>query len=133
MKKLILSFFLLFVYSGVFAACLKEGDKVTLSGLIKSQLFYGPPNFGENKETDQKLTYWILYPDEPLICVNDADDSDADWNKSIQLIIKGDDYESKRHLLNHKVKVEGKIMIAVSGYHETPVLLDNALFIEKTK
>ena len=130
MKKLVLSILLYIVTSEVLAVCLKEGDEVTLSGMMKSQLFYGPPNYGENKESDQKLNYWILYPDKPIKCVEDADDSDKDWNESIQLIIMRDDYKTKAHLLNHKVVLKGNILIAFSGYHVTRILLDNTLFIE---
>lgn len=131
MKKGLLTAALILVSGHTFAACMKEGDKVTLTGVIKKELFYGPPNFGEDKQTDEKLLYWILYPDTPLTCVADVDDTADRWNKQIQLIISHDDYQTKKSLLNTRVSVTGEIMLAQTGYHVTPVLLDHTTFVEK--
>jgi hypothetical protein len=44
------------------------GDPVTLTGKVKVQTFYGPPNYGENPDTDSRETQLILVLAEP-ICV----------------------------------------------------------------
>ena len=54
--KLTLSIAILFYNFSVNAACLKEGDKVVLSGVMKEELFYGPPNWGEDRQHDEKIT-----------------------------------------------------------------------------
>lgn len=126
--KLTLSIAILFYNFGVYAACLKEGDKIVLSGVMKEELFYGPPNWGEDKEHDEKLLYWILHLNSPLKCVVDANTVQKGWDSNVQLIVSGDDYKTKRNLLNHHVTVDGKVMLAVTGYHMTSVLLDNTSF-----
>jgi hypothetical protein len=45
--KLTLSVAILFYNFGVYAACLKEGDTIVLSGVMKEELFYGPQNWGK--------------------------------------------------------------------------------------
>ena len=46
LMKLMLSLVILFYSFGVYAACLKEGDKIVLTGVMKEEIFYGPPNLG---------------------------------------------------------------------------------------
>ena len=41
------SVYFFLITSEILAACLKEGDEMTLPGIINPQLFYGPPNYGE--------------------------------------------------------------------------------------
>lgn len=115
------------------AACLNEGNKVSLSGIVKEESFYGPPNWGEDKENDQKLHYWILHLNNPLKCVTDVNNQKNGWDREIQLILSDDDYKYRRFQLNHQVTVDGKIMLAISGYHMTSVLLDDASFYSAAK
>ncbi|WP_449555020.1 DUF4431 domain-containing protein [Lelliottia amnigena] len=135
LMKLTLSVAILFYNFGVYAACLKEGDKIVLSGVMKEELFYGPPNWGEDKEHDEKLLYWILHLNSPLKCVVDANTEQKGWDSNVQLIVSGDGYKTERNLLNHHVTVNGKIMLAVTGYHMTSVVLNDTSFksTEKNK
>lgn len=128
LMNLILSMAILFYNFGADAACLKEGDKVVLSGVMKEELFYGPPNWGEDREHDEKLLYWILHLNSSLKCVIDANTEQVGWGGNVQLIISGDDYKTKRNLLNHHVSVNGNVMLAVTGYHMTSVLLNDTSF-----
>lgn len=126
--KFTLSIAILFYSFGVYAACLKEGDKVVLSGLMKEELFYGPPNWGEDRQHDEKLLYWILHLNSPLKCVIDANTEQDGWGSNVQLIVSGEDYKTKRNLLNHHVTVDGNVMLSVTGYHMTSVLLKDISF-----
>jgi hypothetical protein len=128
LMKFRLSMAILFYNFSAYAACLKEGDKVVLSGVMKEELFYGPPNWGEDRKHDEKLLYWILHLNNPLKCVIDANTDQDGWDSNVQLIISGDDYKTKRNLLNHYVTVDGNIMLAVTGYHMTSVLLKDTSF-----
>ena len=117
-------FLLLFFFSvPAISACLKEGDNITLIGVLKKELIYGPPNWGEDPEHDEKLYYWFIYPDKPLECVTDASHVDADWNKSMQLDLSDNDYNKYEHYLNHRVAINGSLRLAVIGNDNTPVLL----------
>ncbi|EMM0382444.1 DUF4431 domain-containing protein [Pluralibacter gergoviae] len=126
-------FFLIFVFFvlslNVYAECLKEGDHVTFSGVVSKKLFYGPPNFGEDKEHDKKLFEWILHLNKPLTCVIDANTDQLGWNKNIQLILKDiNDYKKESNFLGVKINVTGDISLQETGYHVTSVLLDNTSF-----
>ena len=135
LMKLTLSIAILFYNFDVYAACLKEGDKIVLSGVMKEELFYGPPNWGEDRGHDEKLLYWILHLNSPLKCVVDANNEKKGWDSNVQLIVSDDNYKTKRNLLNHHVTVDGKVMLAVTGYHMTSVLLNDTRFkpTEKNK
>lgn len=126
--KITLSVAILFYNISVYAACLKEGDKTVLTGVLKEELSYGPPNWGEDKEHDEKLVYWILHLKSPLKCVVEANTEQKSWGSNVQLIVSGDDYRTKRNLLNQHVTVDGKIMLAATGYHMTSVLLSDTSF-----
>ncbi|HCL6099976.1 TPA: DUF4431 domain-containing protein [Enterobacter cloacae] len=126
--KLTLSIAILFYNFSVNAACLKEGDKVVLSGVMKEELFYGPPNWGEDRQHDEKLLYWILHLNSPLKCVIDANTERDGWDSNVQLIVSSKDYKSKRNLLNHHITVDGNVMLADTGYHMTSVLLKDISF-----
>ncbi|HIC2870447.1 TPA: DUF4431 domain-containing protein [Enterobacter kobei] len=128
LMKLTLSVVVIFYNFGVYAACLKEGDRIVLTGVMKEELFYGPPNWGEDTEHDEKLLYWIQHLNSPLKCVVEANTEQKGWDSNVQLIVRGDDYKTKRNLLNHHVTVDGKIMLAVTGYHITSVLLNDTSF-----
>ncbi|EPA9110611.1 DUF4431 domain-containing protein [Serratia liquefaciens] len=128
LMKFMLSMAILFYNFSAYAGCLKVGDKVVLSGVMKEELFYGPPNWGEDRKHDEKLLYWILHLNNPLKCVIDANTEQDGWDSNVQLIISGDDYKTKRNLLNHYVTVDGNIMLAVTGYHMTSVLLKDTSF-----
>ncbi|MFV9687087.1 DUF4431 domain-containing protein [Pantoea sp. ARC607] len=132
LMKLTLSVAIILYNCVVYSACLKEGDKIVLTGVIKEELFYGPPNWGEDREHDEKLLYWILHLNSPLKCVVDANTEQKGWGSKVQLIVSGDNYKNKRNLLNHHVTVNGKVMLAVTGYHMTSVLLNDTSF-ESTK
>ncbi|AIU89178.1 hypothetical protein BV921_12065 [Pectobacterium odoriferum] len=111
------------------ATCLKEGDKVSLTGVVSEKLYYGPPSWGEDKANDEKLHEWILHLKQPLTCVTDADTDNQNWNQDVQLIMRdSNDYKVNKHLLGKSVSIDGVIFLAETGYHMTPVLLDDAKF-----
>lgn len=111
------------------ATCLKEGDKVSLTGVVSEKLYYGPPNWGEDKANDEKLHEWILHLKQPLTCVIDADTDNQSWNQDVQLIMRySNDYKVNKNLLGKTVSIDGVIFLAETGYHMTPVLLDDAKF-----
>lgn len=130
LRKWIVGVFIILISTTVYAGCLKEGDSVELSGIMKKEMFYGPPNWGEDKEHDKKMYYWILYLSTPLTCVVDANTDLERWNKKVQLVISGGEYKTRENLLNTMVTVKGSIFLAETGYHVEPVLLDNVTFID---
>jgi hypothetical protein len=132
LKKIWKSIFFFIIVLSSFSAsatCLKEGDKVILTGVVSEKLYYGPPRWGEDKANDEKLHEWILHLKQPLTCVIDADTDNQIWNQDVQLIMRdSNDYKVNKNLLGKNVSIEGVIFLAETGYHMTPVLLDGARF-----
>ncbi|MCZ7837037.1 DUF4431 domain-containing protein [Atlantibacter hermannii] len=130
-RSLLLS--LLFVFSAsVLAACLKEGDVISLTGTLKQELVYGPPSFGENPESDEKLNYLFLYPDKPLECVVDADTSFPGWGKKLHLETSDEKIAGYNSLVNSHVTVKAQIGLANVAEDNTPVILTEISEVERS-
>jgi hypothetical protein len=87
---------------------------------------YGPPNYGENPATDQKLNVPILVLDHP---VNVRGDSASEINQEsfndvneIQLVL-GEHEKEHEHLANQRIVVTGTLSRGMSGHHFTDVVL----------
>jgi len=99
-----------------------------ISGTIATEMFYGPPGFGENPKTDKKEDIYLLVPDQPVNVIGPADQNEEDNNTTknnivkIQLIfpetINPVDYKNK------KVRLSGTFFGPETGHHHTDVLLD---------
>jgi len=88
-------------------------EKCNISGILKYELFYGPPGFGENPKEDKKEQVFILHLDKPIIVegleqeittvqVNDFDNKFKllnliNQNVSINCIIHDDAYVPYNH------------------------------------
>jgi hypothetical protein len=106
--------------------CLKyEPSESVVSGVIKSEVFPGPPEYEGIQKGDKPETYWILHLDAP-ICVDQTDPkNDIDVPESnvlsLQLVIT--DYDKYRSLLGKHVKVKGRLMHQITIHHRTIVLI----------
>jgi hypothetical protein len=98
-------------------------SKVALSGEISHTWAYGPPNFGENPESDTKEQYWLLSLDHP-IKMKDEDGSIVDVTK-IQLIVsKMPTGSGNLKSLNSKhIQAFGDIFLASTGHHHEKAVL----------
>ena len=113
--------------AAVQSGCLSfEPRTVELRGRLSIQQKYGPPNYGEDSATDQKVQVPILVLDHP---VNVCGDSTSQVNsesvhdvKEIQLVLP-DGAHAYDRLMNQSVVVTGTLSAAVSGHHYTPVVL----------
>lgn len=101
--------------------CYEEGQKVSLSGVLRKTVFPGPPNYESVELGDKPETYWVLNTKNPLLCINGA----ADWGRKdqFQLIVSGDFYEKNRELLDKNVLVTGNLEYSMTGHHHTPVMI----------
>jgi hypothetical protein len=98
---------------------------VELSGRLTVSMKFGPPNYGEDPETDQRLKIPVLLLSEP---VNVRGEPDAQVNiesvrgvKEVQLIfLRGRNYDG---LVNSRVVARGTLSHAVSGHHFTEVVM----------
>jgi len=96
---------------------------VTLTGELRLETFYGPPNYGENPTTDSRETQAILHLAKP-ICVNEnpANEYEAEVNQSRITLVPAANLELKRYL-GMQVTLIGSLFHAHTGHHHTPVLM----------
>lgn len=103
-----------------------EQDGVNLSGRILYEDFFGPPNYGENPDTDSVETAVILIILEPITVEGNPTDplnSETFTNISrIQLVVPWEKVEEK-NLSGKKVAVQGYLFSRHTGYHRTDVLM----------
>jgi len=101
-----------------------EPDVVELSGRLTVSMKFGPPNYGEDPETDQRLKIPVLVS-EPM---NVRGEPNAQVNiesvrgvKEVQLIFPRErNYDG---LVNSRVVARGTLSHAVSGHHFTEVVM----------
>ena len=98
---------------------------VELKGELSVETFFGPPNFGEDPETDTKERHWILTLDKP-INVRGRKDPDPGLAPSVENVDKLQLVLSKTatELVGKKVKIKGTLFHAHTGHHHTDVLLE---------
>ncbi len=117
-----------------YAACMNIPDitgplvSATMSGYVMTERDWGPPNYGENPKTDSQHTSILLKLDYPIpFC----DPSDAAYYKTqtldcIQLVDNGP-VSVNEYLWKH-ITANGTLFPAHTGWHVTPVLLDESTF-----
>lgn len=92
--------------------------KIDLFGtLTNNELFYGPPNYGENPKTDKKSYPYMLKLDKPIKMgvVEIA---------KVQVVPSIKNIKSVNNFLNKHVKIEGTLFFALTGHHYTPILIE---------
>lgn len=109
-----------------------EPAVVQLSGVLVVEVHYGPPNYGENPESDMVERAMILLLDMPQIVQGDLD---ADFNGEteydvarVHLAASPEIGLSK--LVWQRVRVEGTLFHAFTGHHRTDVLMSVSRVIE---
>ena len=128
--KYIITLFLLFVL--VMVAFSQEKTyqygpaKVHLCGVFSHKTFFGPPNYGENPETDSKEHVTIMTLDSAITVLGKPnDDVNSDTNSNVKEIqvVNLHDINLKR-FYHKKVIVGGSLFCANTGHHHTNVLIE---------
>ncbi len=102
-----------------------EPAKVELKGRLTIEQRYGPPNYGENPDTDQKVQIPVLLLSEPVDVQGDPQ-SDLDREtvrgvQRVQLVFRNTSY---RRLVGKNITVKGTFFRALTGHHYTDVVMD---------
>ena len=104
-----------------------QPQKSSIEGKLITSMEYGPPNYGENPETDEKEYPYILVLDEPIDVIADKSKDPMEIGYSevseIQLAVGQDDYEKIDQLVGKRIKVEGSLFYAHTGHHHRDVLM----------
>ena len=104
-----------------------DPEVVQLTGRLFTLTAYGPPNYGEDPDTDSLETVPVLWLDHP-ICVDEdlrnygASPAERDV-KSIQLVHSSSGAKFRPNLVGRHISVSGKLFHGISGHHRTEVLM----------
>lgn len=103
----------------LYTGCTGTGQTVVLSGHVRQQEVFGPPNFGDTPELDSKRMISILLLDHPItICQGTQDEIDTSPIASVtevQLVNLEPSLEYQR------VSLSGTLERRQNAYHYTPV------------
>lgn len=107
--------------------CLSYGPSVVeLRGRLTIVKKFGPPNFGESPQTDQKLEVPLLSLATAVdLCPDPRDSAETETIHGVKEIQLNFEQSSSipTTLLNMNVEVAGTLYPAVSGYHFYPAVL----------
>lgn len=103
-----------------------EPQTVELDGRLVIQSKFGPPNYGEEPKTDQKVKIPVLvlkYPVSVRASQEDGPNSEPVYRiKQIQLAFN-DSGTTHKNLIGKNVVVTGSLFHAHTGHHYTDVVL----------
>ncbi len=105
-----------------------EPSVVGLTGTIRMERHYGPPNFGASPKTDLVETVPILILDKPVTVQGNprspADSDSFSHVTRVQLVIAGPVRNDLSGFLGKHIMATGRLFEKVSGENFTDVLLD---------
>ena len=101
----------------------------TISGIIKTESFFGRPGYGENPQTDEREDAYILNIENTINVISKAKViEEGDWDMNYFNISKIHVFSTHniqiKKFLNKKVRMSGTIMGKSSPHHHADVLLD---------
>jgi hypothetical protein len=98
-------------------------EGVVLSGTVELRSFFGPPNYGENPETDAKEVQALLKLDHALCTLESEErEEQAERNQRLVTLVPMGGFSLKQYAGKH-VSVKGSLYHADNGHHRTPVLI----------
>lgn len=103
--------------------CYNSDSTYFFEGTLKYELFYGPPNFGEDPMHDKKEMSYILFLKENS-CLNDTFFGNVDTFTTIHVIDIHGNLKLKKYF-NKQVIVKATILPGHTGHHHAPVITGN--------
>ncbi len=142
MKKILMYLFILILILSLVACKKDENDGEVLKdsgeyyfepnvsiieGKLITRMYYGPPNYGENPDTDAQQYPFILQLDNPIDVIekeNDSQNSDVFGVTEIQVIpMSEEETELLDNYIDNRVRIQGTLFKAIFGGHHTDVLI----------
>jgi len=113
------------------APCFRYGVPVTLSGAVVLKTFFGPPNYGENPESDARETQGLLELATP-VCVDKSSnvEDEREVNQQLVTLVPMNDMNLK-HYAGLNVTIRGSLFHAITGHNHTVLLLEMTSIAEK--
>ena len=110
-----------------------EPANVTLTGVVVSKTYYGPPDYGESPKTDSRESQYVLILDSAVDVVGDQSEPTTELGvKRVTLVVNDFKAHPVENLLGTRVEVQGTLFHASTGHHHTKVLI-NVTSIKKLK
>jgi len=103
-----------------------EPTVVELKGKLITRMYYGPPNYGENPDTDLKEVMPVLLLSEPVSVRGETDANTGYRRPSVEDVREMQLVLSIPHkkLIGKVIISKGTLFQANTGHHHTPVLMD---------
>jgi hypothetical protein len=104
------------------------GNHIQISGILFTQLDYGPPNYGENPKTDSKEDHIILRLDDRLR-VDRKDDVFGTMPAEITVteiqvaFVETDPKFAHQHFRNRHAVISGELYAAETAHHVRSILI----------
>jgi hypothetical protein len=104
-----------------------NGETVELSGFFHSDVIWGPPNFGEEPQTDSQFVAWFIALSEPLV-VQGGVEILGNYYSSVSEIKLSSDFTAYKDkllepLLGKLVVVTGKLWRGTVEGDVTPIVI----------
>jgi hypothetical protein len=112
-------------------------DIIRTSGVLHKEIHWGPPNFGENPNTDSKFTAWVLHIDLPFKVKNNSIDKQKN-----EIVVKDIQLETSNVITSNKIAefenkhiiVEGRLWTASTPGDVTDFNIDvTRIIVNKEK
>ena len=103
-----------------------EPTVVKLKGKLTIRVYYGPPNYGENPDTDTKEALPVLILSKPVNVRGNPDPKAGFNRKSVEGVREIELVLTMPHkeFIGKRVLVKGTLFHAFTGHHHTDVLMD---------
>lgn len=98
--------------------CNKQGDTITLSGLLIKRKHLVNSGGGKNENEDIELKTMDIR------CVSGANMDRREWDRYVKLIISPEIYHDYERVVGNKVTLQGKLIVTQTMSHMNPLLLD---------
>lgn len=113
------------------ATCAKgvqsNGQTIEFSGILHQEIRWGPPNFGENPQTDSQFTVWIVSVSNPIVVQGGVEIGGKSQSSvsEIQLSIDPTTFraDSLQPLVGKLIVATGRLWAGTSQGDVTPVVL----------
>jgi len=103
-----------------------EPAKSVLAGTVRIEEHFGPPNYGENPETDRVERVYVLTLSSPIsVEANENDELNSTTYHDISRIQLTGDIEAIKFSIyvNRRVRLTGTLFQGITGHHYTDVLM----------
>jgi hypothetical protein len=92
-----------------------------ITGMLKEELYYGSPNFGEDTLTDEKEYCYILHLQKPIFFM-DSELGSGEWEAVYKIQILKDNVTNISDFINKKVTITCSLSTGITGHHHAPAI-----------